>query len=89
MKNHLEQQLALKKFKILYEYSDPGKTVKILNTMNLQKIRKKMGQMFCLPHAFLSPAPNQDLDKNLLALTNFLTWLRLGSPLIIHVHHYR
>ena len=71
MKNYLEQQLALKKFKILYEYSDPGKIVKILNTMNLQKIRKNMVQMFCVPHAFLSPAPKQDLNKNLLALTNY------------------
>ena len=61
------------------------KIVKILNTMNLQKIRKKIGQMFCLHQAFRHMHQNQDLDLNLLVLTNylffFLSWLRLDSPL--------
>ena len=63
----------------------PEKIVKILHTMNLlQEIRKKIGQMFCLHRAFCHLHQNQDLDQNLLALTNyffFYSWLRLGSPL--------
>ena len=40
--------------------------------------------MFCLHQAFRHLHQNQDLDLNLLALTNylfFLSWLRLGLPL--------
>ena len=54
--------------------------MKILKTMNLQKIRKIIGQMFCLHQAFCHQHQNQDLDQNLLALTKyffFLSWLRL------------
>ena len=50
----------------------------------LQEIRKKIGQMFCLHRGFCHLHQNQDLDQNLLVLTNyffFLSWLRLGSPL--------
>ena len=60
------------------------KIVKILNTMNRQKIRKKIGQIFCLHQAFCHLHQNQDLDLNLLVPTHyffFLSWLRLVSPL--------
>ena len=63
--------LDVEKFKILYEYLGPGEIVKTLYTMNLQKIRRKIGQMFCLHQAFCHPHQNQDLDQNLLALTNY------------------
>ena len=33
------------------------KTVKMLNTINLQKIRKKIGQIFCLRKAFCNAKP--------------------------------
>ena len=56
------------------------KIVKILNIMNLLKVRKKF-QIFCDPHQ------NQDLDQNLLALTSyfFLSWLRLKG---FRIYHY-
>ena len=47
------------------------KIVKLLNTMNLQKIGKKISQMFCLHQAFCHLHQNQDLDLSLLALTNY------------------
>ena len=61
-----------------------GKVVKILNTMNLQKLRKKIGQMSCLHQAFRHMHQNQDLDLYLAGVDQlflFLAWLRFGSPL--------
>ena len=61
------------------------KIAKILNTMKLQKIRKKIGQMFCPHQAFCHLHQNQGLDLNLLVFTNYifvyLSWLRLDSQL--------
>ena len=67
MKNYLERQLAYK-FTNLKVYMNIWILEKILNTMNLQKIRKKIGQMFCLHQVFrhLHQIQNQDLDLDLL-----------------------
>ena len=43
--------LEVEKIKILYKCLDP---VKILNTINLQTIRKKVDQMFCLNQVFVT-----------------------------------
>ena len=77
MKNYLDCQLArkLRNIKLYMNIWILEKIVKILNTMNLQKIMKKIGQMFCLHQAFCHLHQNQDLDLNLLVL------IRLGSPL--------
>ena len=59
----------------------------ILNTLNLQKIRRRISQIFCVHQDFCHPHQNRDLDQNLLALANyfffffFLPWFRLCSPL--------
>ena len=47
------------------------KIVKILIIINLQKIRKKIGQMFFLKKGFCNLRQKQDLDQNLLALANY------------------
>ena len=54
MKNYLDCQLArkLRNIKLYMNIWILEKIVKILNTMNLQKIMKKIGQMFCLHQAF-------------------------------------
>ena len=76
--------LEVEKFKILFEYLDPGENfeiikyhqltkevVKISNIINLQRIRRKKGQIFCLHQVFCNWHQNQVLKGNILVLTHY------------------
>ena len=73
MKNYLERHttgLEVEKFKILYEYLDPGENCENIKYHEPAK-DKEEDQMFCLHQVFRHLHQNQGLDLNLLALTNY------------------
>ena len=76
--------LEVDKFKIFYEYLDPGENCEHIKYHEPVKDKEEDRSDALSSPSFSSPASNPYLDLNVLALTNyffFLSWLRLDSPL--------
>ena len=76
--------LEVEKFKILYEYLDPGENCKNIKYHDLAKDKEKYRSVVLSSSSFLLPASKPGPRPKLAGvdpLFLFLPWLRLGSPL--------
>ena len=77
--------LEVEKFKILYEYLDPGKNCENIKYHEPAKDKEEDRSDVLSSPSFLSPAsklgPRSKKVAGIEQLFLFLSWLRLGSPL--------